>query len=477
MTRDEEMDLWMRHRRPSKIQNTLMRIYRHVQKGSLSAESYDQLKHNPLYYFRDTRRKRDRWFIKLMSLFGPSLLAAPSMHENQAALKKLSAYAHQIRQGSEGTPSPEFVPLSENVVEPADGCPKLISFYLPQFHPFPENDIWWGRGFTEWSNVTKSVPLFLGHHQPQLPIDVGFYDLRLPDVFRRQIELAKLYGISAFCFHYYWFSGRRLLEIPIFNYLKHPEYDLPFCLCWANEPWSRRWDGSENKILMPQNLSDDDDERFLIDILPFFNDERYIRIDSKPLLIIYRPNFWDQKRFLRLVEILRTMALRNNLPGLYLVGAMTFQFAPQRPIEWGLDALVEFPPLIHKNNIPIEKDVEMIEVGDKDFRGRIYDASWFSESYLRNAATEGTRFKTVFPAWDNTARRGPRSDIFISSPAIYKAWLSRVLSHTAAQNSASEQYVFINAWNEWAEGAHLEPDRRYGYAYLQATREALAEFK
>jgi len=229
-------------------------------------------------------------------------------------IDQLSNYKNQILKISEKVSS-NYVEITSKRFKCHPNCPKTIAFYLPQFHPFPENDEWWGKGFTEWSNVTKSMPLFVGHYQPRLPIDLGFYDLRLPDVMHRQIELAKLYGIYGFCFHYYWFSGKRLMERPLFNFIEDKTMDFPFCLCWANEPWSRRWDGSEDDLLIGQELRPDDDGRFIKDLVLFFNDSRYIKIDGKPVLVIYRPHYWDKARVLVMTANFRNIANEYGFQG------------------------------------------------------------------------------------------------------------------------------------------------------------------
>lgn len=368
--------------------------------------------------------------------------------------------------------SPAYVPLSSEAVEYPNN-PKLIAFYLTQFAPCEENDAWWGKGFTEWTNVTKSVPQYVGHYQPQLPIDLGFYDLRVPEVMLRQIELAKQYGIYGFCFYYYWFSGKRILEKPLFKFLENANMDMPFCLCWANEPWSRRWDGSENDLLIGQNLQDEDDGKIIDETAKFFKDARYITIDGCPIFIIYRPHYWSQERVKRLVSNMRTQIKRYGFKDLYLVCALTHSFEGN-PVEWGFDAALEFPPHACLDGKEI-KDKLMI---NPEFRGTIRDMENIVDTACFNDDLNYTVFRTVFPAWDNTPRKIAEATIFEnSSPELYKRWLIKALLHTHMDNPQNEQFVFINAWNEWAEGAHLEPDRRYGYAYLQATRDALLDYR
>ncbi len=368
--------------------------------------------------------------------------------------------------------SSDFVDIATHAPHISPDCPKPVAFYLPQFHPFAENDAWWGRGFTEWTNVTKAVPQFVGHYQPHLPIDLGYYDLRVPEVMERQVELAKLYGIHGFCFHYYWFSGKRLMERPVFDFLGRKELEMPFCLCWANEPWSRRWDGSEDDLLIGQNLRLQDDAEFVDDLLPFISDPRYITVGGRPLVIIYRPHLWKQDRTLTLVENMRAQARKHGFNDLYLVTALSHDFHDD-PREWGFDAGVEFPPHLC-SSVP---RVQGLGVMNKAFCGSVHDmrALVDAEAYMKPSAY--TTFKTVFPSWDNTARKREHAYIFHhAEPAVYARWLKNTLRYTRQYNGPQEQFVFINAWNEWAEGAHLEPDRKYGYAFLQATAEALAGY-
>lgn len=365
--------------------------------------------------------------------------------------------------------SPEFVDYNESdcIILKEDDI-KLIALYLPQFHQIPENDEWWGRGFTEWTNVTKATPQFIGHHQPQLPIDMGFYDLRNIDVIKRQIELARTHGIYGFCFHYYWFDGKRLLETPINNYINNKDIDFPFCLCWANENWTRRWDGLENEILIEQNHNSKSDIAFIEDISLYFNDKRYIRIENKPVLIIYRLKLLPNP--VESINRWREYYRKTGKGELFIIGVKTF--GEEIPKKYGVDAAMEFPP----HGIEPLIEINDIEVLNPNFNGYIYSYPEIvkGQRYLFNNSIP--TFKTVSPGWDNTARKPNSSTIFHgSSPMLYKEWLTNVIIFTKENFSKDKQYVFINAWNEWAEGAHLEPDRKYGYGYLKVTAEAILD--
>ena len=370
----------------------------------------------------------------------------------------------------------EFVPLASDSFQRTPDTPKVMAFYLPQFHQFKENNEWHGKGFTEWTNVTKAVPQFLGHHQPQLPIDVGFYDLSSPKIMYRQVELAKQYGIYGFCFHYYWFSGgKRLLETPIFNWLNNKDLNFPFCLCWANENWSKLWDGGNREVLMKQESRPEDAPDFFRDILPFLQDERYVRIDNKPLVIIYRPNLFTKENWLVFAKTLREKAVEAGLPGLYLsmVGVDYFEGTPS---EWGFDAMVEFPPMRITHLREYVKDGNPI---NPEFKGFVYTMERAIHSgEIFKLDSEVPVFRGCFPTWDNTSRKAySNASVYLQSPELYREWLSGLLKWEREHNSPDKQFIFVNAWNEWAEGAHLEPDSRYGYAYLNATREALESHK
>ena len=349
----------------------------------------------------------------------------------------------------------------------------LYAFYLPQFHPIKENNEWWGEGFTEWTNVRPAQPLYDGHYQPHEPDPdggLGYYDLReTSEVMSRQIELAKNYGVEGFCFYFYWFAGHRLLETPLLNLLEDTSLDVPFCLCWANENWSRRWDGNDTDILMAQDHSAEDDIAFISYVSKYLKDPRYRRIDGKPVLLVYRPielpNAKDTaKRW-------RKWCRQNGVGDIYL--AYTQSFENNDPRDYGFDGAVEFPP---NNSAPPDLTDSITPLSD-EFCGKVYDWDIFPTRSDNMASPDYPLFRSVCPAWDNTARRKQGGAVFKNStPDRYRHWLSNVLAETTARiKNQSERLVFINAWNEWAEGAHLEPDARYGHAYLEATRTALIE--
>ena len=340
---------------------------------------------------------------------------------------------------------------------------RLIAFYLPQFHPIAENDQWWGKGFTEWTNVTKAQPLFEEHYQPHLPTELGFYDLRLRQTRHEQIELAKSYGIDGFCYHYYWFSGKRLLNKPIDDMLADPASEMPFCFCWANENWTRRWDAADHEVLIAQQYREEDDLAFIQELAPVFRDPRYIRVDGKPLLIVYRVQHLPDP--LRTAAIWRNHCREAGIGEIHLCAALTHGNDSFR--QYGFDSGVEFPPH-NLRDASVNAEIQFFN----PFKGYVLQFATIARSYLTRDYADEPVFKTVFPSWDNTARTGQRAVVVLNgTPANYAHWLSSTIEKTL-QAGASDPLVFINAWNEWAEGCHLEPDRKYGRAFLEATAAA-----
>lgn len=346
--------------------------------------------------------------------------------------------------------------------------PKLIAFYLPQFHPIPENDEWWGKGFTEWINVASARPNFQGHVQPRLPTDLGFYDLRLPEAIFAQVALARRYGIYGFCFYYYWFDGRRLLERPLDQFLAMRWPDFPFCICWANENWTRRWDGHEEDVLMKQEYGPEFAQSFIRNAIPILKDPRYIRVDGAPVLMVYRIDRLPDPR--ASAEVWREECRKAGIPELHLVAVQSFGITDPRP--YGFDAAVEFPP--HTNRFLV--DPKRYPGIDPEFEGYLEDFNLVVSDQLQKPLPDYVLYRSVMPSWDNTPRRGRKAHILInSSPEAYQRWLRSVTGETMALAEIQEPMIFVNAWNEWAEGAVLEPDKAFGHRFLEASRDGLGE--
>jgi GT2 family glycosyltransferase/2-polyprenyl-3-methyl-5-hydroxy-6-metoxy-1,4-benzoquinol methylase len=346
---------------------------------------------------------------------------------------------------------------------------RLIAFYLPQYHPIPENDRWWGKGFTEWANVAKAKPNFVGHYQPHLPADLGFYDLRVGEIMEQQAALAQRYGIHGFCYYYYWFNGKRLLEHPLERMLITGKPDIPFCLCWANENWTRRWDGQENQILIGQQHSAADDEAVILDLIRYLRHPNYIRINGRPLFIVYQVGLFPDMK--RTAATWREACRAEGIGEIYLANVETFELAvrPNPPSSYGCDASIEFPP--HESACPIPVPGKLL---NPSFAGVVSDYRDVVLKYMLREIAGYARFRTVTPAWDNSARR--QNNAFIlhrSSPGAFQAWLETVIEETREQHSGDKRIVFLNAWNEWAEGNHMEPDARFGHGYLEAANRAL----
>ena len=352
---------------------------------------------------------------------------------------------------------------------------RAIAFYLPQFHSIPENDDWWGTGFTDWRNVAKARPLFSKHYQPHVPSELGYYDLRDGAVRERQAELALEHGISAFCYYHYWFEGRRLLQAPFDEVLATGRPDFPFCLCWANENWTRVWDGLDDHILVKQSYSEEDDCAQMRWLAGIFRDARYVRVDGRPLFLVYRAK--DLPNPALTAGVWREEARRLGVGEIFLAHVESFREQRADPEEIGFDAAVEFQP-------------DMMNLPRPLRRGRRWDAlrqlGLSSSAYVSNKVLDYDelvgkafakpqppylRFPCVTPSWDNSPRRAEGAWILVrSTPELYERWLRQAVLRAPERHPL----VFINAWNEWAEGNHLEPCERWGRAYLEATRRALS---
>jgi hypothetical protein len=338
-----------------------------------------------------------------------------------------------------------------------------IAFYLPQFHPIPENDEWWGKGFTEWRNVARGKPQFEGHIQPNSPGELGHYDLRVPEVQRQQVDLAKEYGIHGFCFYYYWFEGKRLLELPLNRFIQDSSIDFPFCICWANETWSRRWDGSESEILIEQVYHTKYAKQLFDDFAVYLDDPRYIEIDGKKLLLIYRPDHIPNVT--NYIKIWRELAAAR---GWTLLVTACLTFGGGDPTRLGFDAGVQFPP----HGVIADEGVPGI-AANADFKGKLYSYPSVVAGQITDPAPSFPLFRGVMPSWDNTARRLENAYVYANhSPELFSIWLNDAFTKTY-NDTDGNSYVFINAWNEWAEGAYLEPDLHHGRARLEAVRHAV----
>jgi lipopolysaccharide biosynthesis protein len=339
---------------------------------------------------------------------------------------------------------------------------RVVAFYLPQYHRIPQNDQWWGEGFTDWTNVRRARPLFGGHEQPKVPTVLGYYDLGDLDVHHAQAALAKQYGVGAFCYYAYWFGGRRLLERPLDLVGANPDLAMPYAICWANEPWTRRWDGSESQILMEQPHSPEGDAGFIEAIASHLADRRYLRVDGRPILLVYRASLLVEP--LRTTDGLRERANQLGIGDLHL--AMVQSFDHSGHIERGFDSAVEFPPHGLTPNV-VERALQTSSLSTPSYAKAMRVS-------LSRAAPQFRWFRTAMPGWDNTARRGARGTVFVgATPDLFREWLEDLLRWTYLFRPPGERLVFVNAWNEWAEGAYLEPDALRGHKSLEAVRAAL----
>lgn len=354
---------------------------------------------------------------------------------------------------------------------------KFLAYYLPQFHPIPENDAWWGKGFTEWTNVAKAKPLFKGHNQPFLPADLGYYDLRLTETQQQQEDLALEYGVDGFCYWYYWFGGgKTILETPLKNKLKYTNLKLPFNLAWANETWSRRWVGSEKQVLIQQEyLGREDYEKFFYETLPYFKDERYIRIDGNVLFSVYLP--YSHPDIPDFLNLWRELASRNGLAGIHFNAINALSNA----LDLGFDSFSAGSPNIKeelvKNNILNKLSLRITDVRLTDYlknfpnKGpNLYSYKHFVDSHFNEELHE-REFPVVVTGWDNTPRKKRRGTVLInSSPELFEKHLQKAFQAIPQNTENEERVLFIKSWNEWAEGNVLEPSMQFGRGYLEAVK-------
>lgn len=339
---------------------------------------------------------------------------------------------------------------------------KTVAFYLPQFHEIPENNAWWGEGFTEWVNVRRARPSYSGHEQPRVAGDLGEYDLSDSDTHVRQSRLARDNGVDAFCMYFYWFNGQRLLEKPVESWREDGSL-LPYCLSWANESWTRRWDGKSRDILMSQDYETGFAESLFNDLLPHFQAPHYLRQGGAPILVVHRAELIPD--VVGMARTIRELARDAGLPGVHLVATETTPGV--RPQALGFDAVVEFPPV--GANTFATAQLRPLKDVDPTFRGRFMSYDKLAGKFASRLDPGFTRYRGVAPGWDNTARRQQAATVYVgASPSAYARWLQT--ARMAEQKARGEDgLVFINAWNEWAEGAYLEPDKHFGDSYLRAT--------
>jgi lipopolysaccharide biosynthesis protein len=353
----------------------------------------------------------------------------------------------------------------------------VIAFHLPQFHPIPENNRWWGKGFTEWTNVAKAEPLFRGHHQPRRPADLGYYDLRLPEARAAQAALAQEYGIEGFCYWHYWFHGTRLLEQPVNEILASGEPEFPFCLAWANESWSRSWLGDNREVLVEQTYSDADDLAHARWLAEASSDARYIRIHGRPMIVVYKPLALPSAH--RTTDNFRREFERLGLPEPYLVG-----IDAHRPLtdmrEFGFDMTEHHEPQLGSLGRPAFHDGPLASRFLRNLSKGILSPTLKIYSYaeatrlMAKVRPSFPHFPCCFVGWDNTARRGAKAIIMTgSSAALFRGQLQLMVDRISGHHP-EERVVFVNAWNEWAEGMYLEPDERFGHEYLGAVASVLS---
>ncbi|MDR0887179.1 MAG: glycoside hydrolase family 99-like domain-containing protein [Candidatus Nomurabacteria bacterium] len=362
-----------------------------------------------------------------------------------------------------------------------DGDPRVMAIYLPQFHPFKENDQAWGRGFTEWTNVTASTPRFVGQEQPVFPSDLGFYDLRNPQIIHEQIGLAKKYGVYGFQFYYYWFSGKKVMEMPIDIFLEHKDWDFHFSICWANENWTRKWDGSDDEVIFEQKNRESDPLQFIKDVAKYLNDSRYVTENGKPILTVYRVDLLDDAK--KYARIWREYFKKEYDKELWLIACTNFANFDVSDI--GFDATMDFTPT--NSTVPAIKNYVSEKGKFIDVSNKLIDANWsgycvdyrhIAKTEMENIAKNSNTYKTISPSWCNEARRKGKGGVtfFKSSPELYAKWLDTILDYETNIKKKSMPIVFINAWNEWAESAMLEPSQQLGHNTLIRTAEVIAKY-
>jgi len=351
---------------------------------------------------------------------------------------------------------------------------KIIAFYLPQFHTIPENNAWWGEGFTEWTNTKNAIPLFKSHYQPREPLNDNYYNLLDSSTMEDQAKLATSYGIYGFCYYHYWFNGKKLLEKPVEQMLFNPKIDIPFCLSWANEPWTRAWDGNLKETLMPQTYGSHDEWKEHFDYLKiYFSDPRYIKIDNQPVFLIYSTSSIPNVN--EMIQLWDSLAKEIGFDGIYLIE--TLNGYQKRSYVHNANALVEFEPMYtlthhYPTIFKVWHKLKQKLFLDK----RSYDRVWRRILSRKMKQSSKPIIPGAFVDWDNSARKKSRALVLHgATPDTFSLYLSKQIER--AVTLFKSEFLFINAWNEWAEGTYLEPDKKHGYKYLEALQNALNLFK
>jgi lipopolysaccharide biosynthesis protein len=354
---------------------------------------------------------------------------------------------------------------------------KIIALHLPQFHTIPENDEWWGKGFTEWTNTKKAKPLFEGHNQPREPLNDNYYNLLDKEAIKWQVELAKKYGVHGFCYYHYWFEGKLLLEKPVEILLEEKEIDFPFCFCWANGSWTRTWNGAEKDVIMPQLYGDESDWKDHFNyLIKFFKDPRYIKVDNKPMLVLYISSAMSNGD--EMIKLWNKLCIEEGFDGIYVVEEVN-----SHQSDYCLknsEAYIEFEPLytvstlnkLSKTRLQVRAKQALRKFLGLNIVWQVYnyDSIWNKILNRRRTAKDKKVFLGAFVDWDNTARRGIDSLIFTDvTPEKFGYYLKKQIE---IANDIKSEYLFINAWNEWAEGTYLEPDKKNGYKFLEQVKEA-----
>jgi hypothetical protein len=366
---------------------------------------------------------------------------------------------------------------------------KVIAYYLPQFHEIEENNRWWGEGFTEWTNVKNGKPLFKNHYQPRVPLNENYYDLSNPDTIRWQSKIAKENGVYGFCFYHYWFNGKLLLEKPAELLLSNPDIDIHYCFCWANENWTNGWVSSDAKILISHDNSDKKDWIIHIDyLLRFFKDQRYIKINGMPVVVLYYPPLLQKCE--EMIKVWKEKTVEAGFPGLVVIYQQARYFFQKTNDKAKFDYGMEFMPgffdwaqksqqIIKAQNLWIKtssflqknfhlylhkkRKQEKLEIQD-------FDKTW--NWYLNKYTPNGKTIANAFVGWDNTPRKGIKGSVYLgSTPSVFSSYLEKLILKN--QKKYPLNCIFIFAWNEWGEGGYLEPDEKFKYGYLEAIKEAL----